>query len=77
MQQMIYAEYSNVVIDSCALHGVWLDAGELERIEAYAEGFREREVATAAAARIGGSVPLPSSGTLSGIALWESLQRSN
>ena len=37
MQKLTYAEYSGIVMDSCAEHGVWLDAGELERIEAYAE----------------------------------------
>jgi Zn-finger nucleic acid-binding protein len=31
---------SGVAIDECRMHGVWLDDGELERIEAYAEGIR-------------------------------------
>lgn len=31
---------SGVAIDECRTHGVWLDEGELERIEAYAEGIR-------------------------------------
>lgn len=41
---MRVAEYaaSGVVIDECIEHGVWLDSGELERIEAYAEGVREQ-----------------------------------
>lgn len=33
---------SGVAIDECRLHGVWLDDGELERIEAYAEGLRSQ-----------------------------------
>lgn len=39
-------EYSSsgVPIDACGDHGVWLDDGELERIEAFAEGMR-RQVA--------------------------------
>lgn len=35
---------SGVAIDECSEHGAWLDAGELERIEAWAEGIR-REAA--------------------------------
>lgn len=31
---------SGIAIDECSEHGVWLDDGELERIEAYAEGVR-------------------------------------
>lgn len=31
---------SGIPIDECLDHGVWLDDGELERIEAYAEGVR-------------------------------------
>jgi Zn-finger nucleic acid-binding protein len=31
---------SGIPIDECVDHGVWLDDGELERIEAYAEGVR-------------------------------------
>ncbi len=33
---------SGVAIDECLEHGVWLDDGELERIEAYAEGVRNQ-----------------------------------
>lgn len=40
MRKQEYAGTSAVVIDSCAEHGVWLDTGELQRIEAYAEGIR-------------------------------------
>lgn len=39
MQVIEYAA-SGIAIDDCASHGVWLDDGELEGIEAYAEGFR-------------------------------------
>lgn len=31
---------SGIAIDECVEHGVWLDDGELEQIEAYAEGVR-------------------------------------
>jgi Zn-finger nucleic acid-binding protein len=38
---MRVVEYANsgIPVDECA-HGTWLDSGELERIEAYAEGMR-------------------------------------
>ena len=36
---------SGVVIDVCDEHGAWVDAGELERIEAWAEAW-ERHTAT-------------------------------
>lgn len=38
---MRVVEYANsgIAVDECA-HGTWLDAGELEQIEAYAEGMR-------------------------------------
>lgn len=39
MRKVEYAG-SSVVMDSCGEHGVWLDQGELERVEAFAEGFR-------------------------------------
>lgn len=41
---MTITEYagSGVAIDECRTHGVWLDDGELERIEAYAEGIRSQ-----------------------------------
>lgn len=32
-----YAFTTDVVVDVCAKHGVWLDAGELEQLEAWAE----------------------------------------
>jgi len=40
--QMRKLEYghSSIVMDRCMEHGIWLDQGELERIEAFAEGFR-------------------------------------
>ena len=36
------AEYahSGIVTDRCGGHGVWLDSGELERVEAFAEAVR-------------------------------------
>lgn len=33
---------SGIAIDECMSHGVWLDDGELERVEAYAEGLRNQ-----------------------------------
>jgi len=33
---------SGVAIDECAEHGIWLSAGELERIEAYGEAMRHQ-----------------------------------
>lgn len=37
MQRLMYAYDSGVHIDSCKTHGIWLDAGELQRIEAWFE----------------------------------------
>lgn len=41
-EPMRLTEYaaSGIAIDECVAHGVWLDDGELEQIEAYAEGVR-------------------------------------
>jgi Zn-finger nucleic acid-binding protein len=41
---MTLTEYagSGIAIDECPRHGVWLDAGELERIEAYGEAMRRQ-----------------------------------
>ncbi len=56
-QEMVIVEYarSGIAIDECRTHGVWLDDGELERIEAYAEGVRNQARGGAAgdAARVG------------------------
>lgn len=56
-EPMRITEYagSGVAIDECMEHGVWLDDGELERIEAYAEGIRSqaRGGAAADAQRVG------------------------
>jgi Zn-finger nucleic acid-binding protein len=40
MRRHTYAFSSGVVVDTCPLHGVWLDPGELQRIEAWTEGMR-------------------------------------
>ncbi len=50
-ETMRITEYaaSGVAIDECSRHGVWLDDGELERIEAYAEGLRSQAEGGAAA----------------------------
>jgi Zn-finger nucleic acid-binding protein len=40
MRKQLFAEYSSIVLDDCAQCGIWLDGGELRRVEAYAEGRR-------------------------------------
>lgn len=37
MRRYVHQYASGVWVDACDTHGVWLDAGELERLEAYAE----------------------------------------
>ena len=39
MRRYVHQYASGVWVDSCEVHGVWLDAGELERLEAYAEAM--------------------------------------
>ena len=44
-----YALDSDVIIDACPVHGVWLDAGELEQLEAWkAEQFAADSLSTEA-----------------------------
>ncbi len=44
MNRRNFARISGVIIDECGMHGVWLDAGELERIRHFiADGGLERE----------------------------------
>ncbi|MCB0879897.1 MAG: zf-TFIIB domain-containing protein [Thermoleophilia bacterium] len=50
MRRHIYAFSSGVVVDTCDRHGVWLDAGELQRIEAWSEAMRHGIDPDAAAA---------------------------
>jgi hypothetical protein len=54
---------SGIPIDECSEHGAWLDAGELERIEAYAEGVRRqaRSAAPSSTLRTVGGVDVPES----------------
>ena len=40
MARYSYAFSSAVIIDGCSDHGIWLDEGEIERIEAWAEAER-------------------------------------
>lgn len=40
MRRYVYAYSSGVLVDGCDLHGLWLDRGELERIEAWSEASR-------------------------------------
>lgn len=37
MSRLVYACVSGIVIDRCPQHGVWLDKGELEKIQIYVE----------------------------------------
>ncbi len=41
MEKVNYDETSGIMIDTCIDHGVWLDEGELERVEAWIEANRE------------------------------------
>lgn len=47
MRRYTYAYSSAVVVDGCQEHGIWLDAGEIERIEAWAEADRRGMIASA------------------------------
>jgi Zn-finger nucleic acid-binding protein len=40
MRRHAYAFSSGVVVDSCEPHGIWLDSGELQAIEAWTEALR-------------------------------------
>lgn len=61
-EEMRLVEYANsgIAIDECPLHGTWLDDGELQRIEAYAEALRDGTRASEphAAGTVSG-VPVP------------------
>ena len=50
MERYVYAMESGVVIDQCDDHGVWLDDGELARIESWYEGDDKRAATQAGAA---------------------------
>jgi len=52
MEKRIYAVQSGVRMDVCEHHGIWLDAGELERIEAWYEAS-ERGADAAAQSWVG------------------------
>ncbi|MDP8256831.1 MAG: zf-TFIIB domain-containing protein [Candidatus Alcyoniella australis] len=41
MRQTNYSYSSHVIIDHCDKHGVWLDSGEIELLEAFSEGGRK------------------------------------
>jgi Zn-finger nucleic acid-binding protein len=61
-RSMRLTEYaaSGIPIDECHEHGVWLDGGELERIEAYAEGVRRHaRTGAAVAPRTDGGIDIP------------------
>lgn len=47
MGRFSYAFSSAVIVDGCDQHGIWLDDGELERIEAWAEADRRGMIASA------------------------------
>lgn len=42
MERVNYDEASGILVDSCLEHGVWLDGGELARLEVWAEGWDEQ-----------------------------------
>lgn len=51
MHRYVHQHSSGVWIDTCAPHGAWLDAGELEQLEAWTEAVRAgRQPLTRAAA---------------------------
>lgn len=39
MERVNYDEASGILVDSCMEHGVWLDGGELSRLETWAEAW--------------------------------------
>jgi len=41
MQKVNYRYSSHVIIDRCEQHGIWLDAGEVDLLIAFAEGSRD------------------------------------
>lgn len=43
MRRYIHQHSSGVWIDTCSSHGAWLDAGELEQLEAWTEATRQAE----------------------------------
>lgn len=45
MEKDVWKFGSGVVVDSCGEHGVWVDAGELERLEAWSEAWHRHAVA--------------------------------
>jgi Zn-finger nucleic acid-binding protein len=53
MARYTYAFSSAVVVDGCPEHGIWLDAGEIEQVEAWAEAER-RGMIQAASRHIAG-----------------------
>ncbi|MBC7645305.1 MAG: zf-TFIIB domain-containing protein [Thermoleophilia bacterium] len=38
MAKLNFAYESGVIVDSCSAHGLWVDAGELDRMQAWVEG---------------------------------------
>ncbi len=41
MQRLSYNESVHIVIDRCAEHGIWLDTGEIKKIQAIAEKSKD------------------------------------
>ena len=56
MERVNYDVSSGIYIDTCADDGVWCDAGELERLEAWIEANHDKLAALAAALQEGGEV---------------------
>jgi hypothetical protein len=42
MERVNYDEASGILVDSCMEHGVWLDGGELSRLETWAEAWDDQ-----------------------------------
>jgi hypothetical protein len=58
MRRYVHQYQSGVWIDACEAHGIWLDAGELEQLEAFAEASRRGGIAVGTGnANVGTSRP--------------------
>lgn len=69
MRRYIHQHSSGVWIDACSAHGAWLDAGELEQLEAWTEATRTgggaqgaTRVTSEAAAGVGSAPSMESTG---------------
>ena len=42
MSKLNYAYESGVIVDTCSAHGMWVDAGELDRMQSWVEGSEKQ-----------------------------------